>query len=117
MEILRETNPVARKEHKCMFCNDTIEKGQRYNRQTIASDGIVYDWICHEECIEITSLLDMEDASMDDGINGDDFRDCVDEYVYENHYDKETDDIAEEWQVSLYELVKMIIEELKNRNE
>lgn len=113
METLKETNPIARKEHKCMYCNGIINKGQRYNRQTIAFDGSVYDWICHEECLELSGLLDMTASFLDEGVSEDGFHRCVEEYVYTNHYDNEADDIAKEWQVPMYEQVKMIIKELE----
>lgn len=113
METIRKMNPVAKKEHKCDFCGDTIHIGERYNRQTNVSDGIIYDWVCHEECLNVTSMLDMDEYDDGYGISEECFRNCVENYVYENHYDSEIDDIENKWQVDLHEQVKMIVKELK----
>lgn len=115
MELIKETRPVARKEHYCMLCQCKIEKGQQYVRQT-CSDGYMYDFINHTECSEIASRLGMYDNA-DDGLQDDEFQVAVDEYIYHNHYDDVIDDIEVEWQkLSLYEKVVKIIDEL-NRIE
>lgn len=51
-----------------------------------------------------------------EGISSDDFAEWVQEYVYNNHFDKEADDIEEEWDdKDIAELAKMIYEEMKNK--
>ena len=44
LEILKENNPVAKKDHVCQFCGGVIKEGERYNRATISYNGDVYDW-------------------------------------------------------------------------
>ena len=34
MEINKSSQPIARKEHRCMFCGGIIKKGEMYNRYT-----------------------------------------------------------------------------------
>lgn len=41
--VLKDSRPVARKEHRCLLCNGTINKGQRYYRQTCVYDAAPYD--------------------------------------------------------------------------
>lgn len=36
----------------------------------------------------------------------------MNQYVYDNHYDDKIDDIAKDWQLSRYELVKKVLVEL-----
>jgi len=46
------------------------------------------------------------------------FREAIDQYVYDNHYDDELDDIATDWSnLSLEDQVKKIYEELKSEKE
>lgn len=112
--ILRETFPIARKEHTCEFCFGKIQIGQKYVRQTNVYEGSVYDFITHQECSEVTSELDMYDDCDDEGLNDEQFREGLNEYVYANHYDKESDDICSDWQdLPYYEIAKKVLEELK----
>ena len=48
----------------------------------------------------------MFDDDCDEGLDGDRFIDNLNQYVYDNHYDDKIDDIAKDWQLSRYELVK-----------
>ena len=93
MNTLKETRPVANKEHVCNWCGSKIVKGEKYNRQTILFDGSIYDWVSHVDCLELTGLLNMFDYDYGDGINEDIFKECVEEYIYEHHYDNDLDDI------------------------
>ena len=110
--VLKESTPTARKEHKCMFCGGIIKVGEKYDRQTCVYEGSVYDWIAHCECSILASELDMYDGC-DEGLNNEGFIECVKQYVYDNHYDNEIDDIAKDWQLSYYDTVKKVLEELK----
>jgi len=49
----------------------------------------------------------------DEGLDGDGFVDRLNQYVYDNHYDDKIDDIAKDWQLPRYELVKKVLDELK----
>lgn len=116
VQVLRTAHPIARKRHSCMFCGNPIEPGQKYERQTNVYDGDVYDWCTHEECIEVAHKLDMYDDCDDNGLDEESFRDNLNAYVYENHYDDSIDDIAEDWQLPYYGMVKKILEELKKES-
>ena len=114
MDILKEQTPIAKKEHVCNWCGGKIAKGEKYSRSTILFDDSIYDWISHLDCYELTGLLNMDDYDYGDGINEEDFRQCIDEYIYTYHYDKEMDDIDKEWDnIPMHEKVKKIIEELR----
>ena len=53
---------------------------------------------------------DEEVDEVDDG-----FIDSLNQYVYDNHYDDKIDDIAKDWQLPRYELVKKVLNELKKK--
>ena len=111
--ILKETYPTAKKEHVCEFCCEKIAIGQKYVRQTNVYDGVVYDFITHRECKEVAHELNMYDDCDDNGLCGEQFREELGSYVYANHYDDEADDICSDWDLTHYEIVKKILEELK----
>lgn len=115
MEVLRNTTPIARKEHRCDFCGDIISIGETYNRQTNVYDGCIYDWVSHSECSQLAYELDMFDDCNDDGLDSDGFIENLNQYIYDNHYDNETDDIANDWQLPRHKLVKKVLEELKKK--
>lgn len=85
-EVLQEKSPIARKEHRCDYCGGTIHAGERYVNQTLVYDGTVYPWKSHEHCYSLTSYIEYDP---DYGISEDDFQSWVNEYVAENHFDKE----------------------------
>ena len=116
MKVLRDKTFVARKEHRCDFCGEVISVGEKYNRQTNVYDGRVYDWVSHNECSKLACELDMYD-DCDEGLDGDGFIDRLNQYVYDNHYDDKIDDIANDWQLPRYELVKKVLDELKKGKE
>lgn len=113
VELIKEQTPTARKQHHCYFCGGLIEVGTKYNRSTNVYDGRIYDWISHIVCEKVAHELDMYSNCDDDGLSADSFSAYIDEYVYENHYDNDIDDIAEDWQLSTHEQVIKIASELK----
>lgn len=114
MTILKETTPVARKEHRCMYCHGIISKGQKYLRQTNAYDGYVGDWVCHQECHTLAHELCMFDDCPDNGLDDEEFGERVSEYIYDEHYDSEADDVAKEWQgLTKHQEVLKILDELE----
>ena len=112
---IKESHPIAKKEHICELCGCKINKGQKYYRQTNVFDGRIYDWIEHEECREIASELDMfGECDYDEGLSTDLFKEIIDNYIYQEHHNDITDDIAEDWQgLTRYEEVCKILQELK----
>ena len=112
--ILRVTFPIAKKEHTCEFCYGKIRINQKYIRQTNVYDEEVYDFITHQECKEVAHELRMYDDCDDNGLDGESFRENLNEYIYANHYDNKADDICSDWQdLSYYEIAKKVLEELK----
>lgn len=78
MTILKDTTPIARKEHRCEFCYGTIAVGQQYRRQTNIVDGEIGDFICHTECMEVARMLDMfDDCDPDYGLTDEMFRGAI----------------------------------------
>lgn len=115
LTVLRETHPIAKKEHICEFCGCKIQPGQRYVRQTNVYDRIVYDFVTHRECEEVAHELRMYDDCDDEGLDGDSFRENLNAYVYANHYDEHTDDVYTNWQLNGYEIAKKVLKELKKQ--
>lgn len=119
MTILKETKPIARKEHKCMFCYGIIHKGQKYLRQTNVVDGTVGDWVCHQECQDVARALGMyDDCAPDYGLSDEMFNESINQYIYDEHYDSETDDVQADWQnLTRYEEVCKILNELEEESK
>lgn len=104
---IKESHPIARKEHICELCGCKINKGQKYYRQTNVYDWRIYDWIEHEECREIASELVVYDECDDEGLSPDCFKEILNNYIHREH-------IAEDWQgLTRYEEVCKILQELK----
>ena len=114
---LKESHPIARKEYLCGLCGCKIKKGHKYYRQTNVYDGCIYDWIEHEECREIASELDMySECDFGEGLSSDCFKEILDDYIHQYHYNDFTDDTAEDWQnLTRYEEVCKILKELKEK--
>ena len=104
--ILKESHPIARKEHRCMLCNGKIAKGQRYYRQTCVYDDKPYDFIEHEECKAIARELDMYDDCLTDEI----FREFIDQYIYDNYTEEVSDALVA---VPYYDKVKKVLNDLE----
>lgn len=116
IDVINSKTPIARKQHRCDYCSGIIEKGEKYQNDTIVFDGSIYTWKSHLHCMHLTS--EMHGYETDEGLNPDDFQRWIDDYVYEYHYDYEKDDVCEEWQnKSVAELAKMIYEEKKDEYE
>ena len=117
LTTLKESHPIARKEHICELCGGKINKGQKYYRQTNICDGCIYEWIEHEECNQVSAKLDMYGVcDIDDGLSSNDFGAILYDYIHQEHYNDFTDDIDEDWQgLTRYEEVCKILEELKEK--
>jgi len=110
--ILKELRPVARKQHVCNYCHCTIEKGERYHRDTLVGD-YTYDWLSHEDCQEIVSVLDMSQLCADsDGISQEDF-----EQIVNDAYEFLTETKEPQPKRTLHEKVKYVLEHQKELGE
>ena len=110
--VLKDSHPVARKEHRCLLCNGTINKGQRYYRQTCVYDAAPYDCIDHDECYEVAMELDMDTDCDDEGLTDEIFREVIDEFIWDNFSEEESDRI---YNLPYYEKVKIVLDKLKEK--
>jgi hypothetical protein len=53
--MFRQTWHVARKEHKCCECRDTIKIGERYERSFGVWDGDAQEFKTCSSCVEVRS--------------------------------------------------------------
>ena len=110
--VLKVSHPVARKEHRCLLCNGTINKGQRYYRQTCVYDAAPYDWIEHDECHEVARELYMYRDCDDEGLTDEIFRADIDEFIWDNFTEEESDRL---YSLPYYEKVKIVLNKLKEK--
>ncbi len=114
MELIDESKPIARKEHICDLCSRKISKGQRYRKQFIRDDsGEVWSFKGHEECFELTSIIDFIDYY--EGVDCDAFEEAIINYVQEYHQGAEDIIKVALQNRNYYGLVKMILAELKEK--
>lgn len=114
VQTLKQLEPTARKEHTCMFCGGKIKVGEKYQRQTVAYDGTVSDFINHTLCEKVAHELNMFEECGDEGVNETDFEDYISQYVFDNHRNFMTKVWDEGWEnLSTSQEVIKIAEELK----
>ena len=53
-EMSTETSPMARREHRCIWCGEPIRVGEKYSRQKGKFDGEWQDNPWHDECLEFS---------------------------------------------------------------
>lgn len=110
-ELIRKSKPIARKEHRCMWCGGVIPVGEMYERTVLKYDGYVYEWINHLQCRELAGSLDMFYECGNEGLGEEYFKECIDNYIWE-HHQNENDEIDEGWDLpTYYEKVLKILEE------
>ena len=49
--LLSETYPIARKSHRCIWCGQTISKGEQYVAERSVFDGDMQNHHWHYECL------------------------------------------------------------------
>lgn len=114
MELIDESKPIARKDYVCDLCNRKIRKGQKYRRQFIRDySGEVWSFKGHEECCELTSIIDFSDYY--EGVDNYAFEEAITNYVQEYHNDAEDALNIVFQNRKYYDLVKMILAELKEK--
>ena len=86
--LLKESYPVARKEHRCSLCGRTIKPGEKYHRQTLVYDGSPYDWVEDLDCQRATDVvcerLDFFGYDREDGLTNDVFNEEIWEILTED---------------------------------
>lgn len=70
------TEPIARKDHRCDYCNGIIPKGEKYNRDGLVYDGTATTWKSHMFCQGLVNRL-VDWSEVDDGVDADYFHEMV----------------------------------------
>lgn len=83
METLSTKTHIARKEHRCDWCGQKIEKGEKYEYSFIVDGGDNWTFKNHLSCRELTNKLNMwNDATWGEGVTDDLFCDIInDKYI------------------------------------
>ena len=114
MELINESKPIARKDYVCDLCSRIISKGQTIPQAVIRDDGgEAWSFKGHEECFELTSIIDFIDYY--EGVDCDAFEEAITNYVQEYHNDAEDALNIVFQNRKYYDLVKMILAELKEK--
>ena len=56
-QVLSESSPIARKQHRCDLCGLPIVVGEKYNRRTGVWDGSMATMKVHVACDEVASRI------------------------------------------------------------
>lgn len=83
MRILKQIYPIARKKHKCDWCGEIIEEGEKYEYSAIVQDRDFFIWKDHIYCRELTNKLDMWDNCYEEGLDDYSFQEIVNEKYIE----------------------------------
>jgi hypothetical protein len=51
-DLISVTWPTARKDHRCIWCGETIEKGLQYKHEISKYEDVLQDHKWHTECVE-----------------------------------------------------------------
>lgn len=66
VDVLRQEKPVARKEHRCLFCGAVIKKGEKYQHNVYVTDGEIDDQRMHLCCEDaVAEFFDPYDDYLD----------------------------------------------------
>ena len=94
IETISQSVKKAKKEHKCSWCHGTIKVGEEYGNSTFKSpDHGLYVWKNHIKCHELVDGLDMWSNSWDDGVSDDAFGECLQEYLHDNNWFIDDEDL------------------------
>lgn len=72
VEFLKSETRTARKQHRCDYCLGYINRGEKYEIDTLCFEGKLYTWKAHLECNAVASWL-TDYIDPDNGITSDDF--------------------------------------------
>lgn len=88
--LLRERQPVARKQHRCHMCHTAIHPGERYERTTWLGDSGLYDWVECQACVaDLIGNRVLVWSWRDDGIGPEDAITWADECSRQDGLDTE----------------------------
>lgn len=77
METLSYQKEVkASREHRCNFCGEKIQVGEKYITSTHKYEGSIYDWKTHKYCADLASRLKMYENA-DEGVTEEDFQETI----------------------------------------
>ena len=66
VSVLKQETPIARKEHRCMFCGGGIKKGEKYSHEVFITDGDIDDQKMHLCCNKaVKEFFDPYDEYLD----------------------------------------------------
>lgn len=78
MEILSSSYPIAKKAHRCNWCHQPIQIGEKYEYFAIKGDDF-YTWKNHISCMAIARKLDMFDDDCGEGVTDETFQNYIEE--------------------------------------
>ena len=76
--VLKETRPRSRGRVRCNVCRNLIAKGARYERQSVADNSFVWDWVACPACADVTPAVFVyvgDGTITDEPIGPEDYRD------------------------------------------
>ena len=79
IQIIRESNHVAKKVHTCDFCGKFIEIGEQYCKKVLKFNGKIYTFKSHCKCEFIANEL-AKLCNIDQEISSDEFHDMCSDY-------------------------------------
>lgn len=89
--ILKETRPRSRGRVRCDVCHRTIARGARYERDTLADGGDIWDWRACPACADIYRRVAAYVgpwAIEEEGLGPADFADWADDAMGVSHRDR-----------------------------
>lgn len=66
-EVIRKSEPTARKDHRCDSCNRRIAKGERYSNAFVVDGGDNWTYRAHIDCMEAMRIMFAAGIEGDEG--------------------------------------------------
>lgn len=60
--LLSQTEPIARKDHCCIWCGEIIAKGEKYTAERSVYDGEMQNHHWHTECLKACQIENFREA-------------------------------------------------------
>ena len=74
IDVIDHRDVIARKPHRCDYCGEWINKGEKYDYQKNIFDGTFYEWHTHLACSRIASAI-WDYCDPDEGMSDQVFQD------------------------------------------